>query len=144
MARVKIVFPDQVPLFTTNIPVRITDINYSGHVGNDSFLSMVHDIRTQWLRSHGFDELDAGGVGLIMADVMMTYKGEAFYGDVFKAELFVTEITATSFVVLYRLSTEREGKQKEILHARTCIACFDFQQRKVKPMTEILSSLLRG
>ena len=50
MARIKIELPDNFP-FTTSIPVRITDINYGGHVGNDTVLSIIHEARMQFLKS---------------------------------------------------------------------------------------------
>ena len=91
MARVKLKFPDENPLFTTIIPVRVNDLNYYNHVGNDSVLTIVHEARMQFLRSHGFDEINAGGVSLIMADVMIAYKGESFYGDSLTIDLFAEE-----------------------------------------------------
>ena len=64
MGRVKLKFPDNNPLFTTAIYVRIGDINFGGHVGNDAILSIIHEARVQMLRSHGYDELNAGGNSL--------------------------------------------------------------------------------
>ena len=42
MARIKLNMPENY-LFRTEIPIRITDINYGAHVGNDSLLSIIHD-----------------------------------------------------------------------------------------------------
>jgi acyl-CoA thioester hydrolase len=142
MARVKINFPDHDPLFRTTIPVRIGDINYGGHVGNDSFLSLVHEVRMQWLRSKGYDELNAGGVSLIMADVMIAYKAEAFYGDELEAEVYAGEITNTSFDLLYCFSTMRNGGRNDVLHAKTGMICFDYQARRIRPMTDPLRTLI--
>ena len=63
------------------IPIRITDLNYGGHVGNDTILSLLHGARVQFLAHHGFKELEAAGVGLIMSDVAIEFKNELFYGD---------------------------------------------------------------
>jgi len=49
MARTKIEIPDQL-IATLNIPVRITDINYGDHVGNDAFVAIIHEARMQWLQ----------------------------------------------------------------------------------------------
>ena len=53
MARIKIEFPEKFA-YSTNIPVRITDINYGGHVGNDAILSLIHEARMQFLENHGY------------------------------------------------------------------------------------------
>ena len=53
MPRIKIDLPGSFT-FITEIPVRITDLNYGGHVGNDTVLSIIHESRMQWLASIGF------------------------------------------------------------------------------------------
>ena len=49
MARVKLQLPANF-LFSTEIPIRISDINYGGHLGNDAVLSIVHEARIQFLQ----------------------------------------------------------------------------------------------
>ena len=77
MARIKILLPDKFS-FSTSIPIRITDLNYGGHVGNDSILSLIHEARMQFLNEFGFTEMEFGGVSLIMSDVAMEFKNEIF------------------------------------------------------------------
>jgi acyl-CoA thioester hydrolase len=142
MGRVKLIFPAENPLFTATISVRIGDINYGGHVGNDAVLSIIHEARMQWLSSFGYTELNAGGNSLIMADVMIAYKGEAFYGDVLTVDMFATEIAEYSFDLLYRITTERVGKTANIAHAKTGMVCFDYETRKVVVMKDELRKFL--
>jgi len=140
--RVRIAFPETPPLFETVVPVRIGDINYGGHMGNDAFLSVMHEARMQWLRRHGCDELRAGGVSLIMADVRIAYKAEAFYGDELLVRLYVADSTDRSFSLLYRISTLREGRQTDVVHAGTTMVCFDYATRSVARMTDALGAML--
>ena len=142
MGRVKIKFPDENPLFITAIPVRITDINYGGHLGNDRLLSVVHEARVQALSVAGLTELEAGGHGLIMADVMIAYRGEAFYGDELRISLWADEVTARTFDLLYQISVQKAGSEKEIAHAKTGMVCFDYNTRKVTAMSTALKSFL--
>jgi len=144
MARVKLKFPDENPLFITTIPVRVGDLNYGNHVGNDAVLSIIHEARMQFLYSSGFTEMNAGGVGLIMADVMIAYKGESFYGDVLNVEIFADEITEFSFDLLYRIRTQRNNKAAEIAHAKTGMVCFEYASRKVVAMPTPLQTFLKG
>ncbi len=144
MGRVKIKFPDQKPLHISSIPVRISDINYGNHLGNDSLLSVIHESRMQMLAQWGYDELHAGGVALIMADVMIAYRGEAFYGDVLSVSLFAEELTGHSFDLLYQITTEREGNVIDIAHAKTGMITFDYGTRKIIPMTNELKNRLTG
>ena len=79
MSRFKIEQPDSWH-FETQIPVRITDLNYGGHVGNQHFLTYMHEARVQWLTQEGWSEMDVEGVGLIMSDAAMRFRREIFYG----------------------------------------------------------------
>lgn len=140
MSRIKIKFPEQNALFTTTIPVRIGDLNYGAHVGNDAVLSIIHESRVQWLKKHNYTELNVAGVGLIMADSAIVYKGEGFYGDVFEIEIFVDDLTNVSFDLLYKIQTEKDGKA--IAVAKTGMVCFDYDSRKVTAMPDELKRVL--
>jgi acyl-CoA thioester hydrolase len=142
MGRVKIKFPTEKPLFQVIIPVRISDINYGNHLGNDSLLSIIHESRMQLLSQWGYDELNAGGTALIMADVAIAYKGEAFYGDKLTVNIHIDEMTDRSFNILYHITTERDGQLKDIAHAKTGMLCFDYTLRKIDVVTEELKGHL--
>lgn len=144
MSRVKVKFPDEKPLLTVTIPVRIGDINYGGHIGNDSVLSIIHEARVQLLASFGMTEMNAGGVGLIMADVAIAYKGEGFYGDTLAVDIYATEFSSVSFDLLYHISTLRNGAKTDIAHAKTGMVCFDYNIRKVTALPEELKSRLEN
>lgn len=142
MARVKIAFPDYNPLFTTTIQVRISDINYGNHVGNDAILSIIHEARMQMLHNSGYTEMNAGGNSMIMADVMIAYKAEAFYGDALTVKVYAGEATGSAFSLLYHISAVRNDKQTDIAHAKTGMVCFDYDKRKIAAMTEELRDFL--
>lgn len=144
MARVKIKFPDEKPLCITNIPVRIGDINYGGHMGNDAVLSVIHEARMQCLAQWGYDELHAGGVSLIMADVMIAYRGEGFYGDILEVAIYADDITDRSFDLLYDIRTTRNGVVLAIAQAKTGMVCFDYETRKIAAVTKDLKNRLQG
>jgi acyl-CoA thioester hydrolase len=144
MARVKIKFPAEKPLYTVTIPVRIGDVNYGGHVGNDAILSIVHEARVQLLRHWGYTELNAGGNALIMADVMIAYRGEAFYTDILTVQLYAEEIAIRSFDLLYHISTTRNDQVVEIAHAKTGMACFNYTTHQTENLKPELEHKLQG
>jgi YbgC/YbaW family acyl-CoA thioester hydrolase len=138
MARVKIKFPDDKCLIELSIPVRITDINYGGHLGNDALLSIIHEARVQLLQSWGFTELNAGGNSLIMADVAIAYKKEAFYGDILNVKIWAEEIGEKSFDLLYLISCNRNGQTQDIGHVKTGLVCYDYELKKIANLKEAL------
>lgn len=141
MARVKIHLPETFSFFT-QIPVRISDINYGGHVGNDSILSLIHEARLHFLKSFGYTELEFDGVGLIMADAAIEFKGEAFYGDLLKAYVAVEEISRIGFELYYKLV---KGEEETVVAvAKTGMICFDYSKRKVSTIPNEALQKLRG
>jgi acyl-CoA thioester hydrolase len=144
MARVKIVFPDKRPLYTALIAVRIGDINYGGHAGNDAILSIIHEARIQALHHAGASELDAFGNSVIMADVMIAYKAESFYGDVLHVAIYTGEITDRSFDLLYSITTMRNDQTLLIAEGKTGMVCFDYATRKIALMGAGLRDWLQG
>ena len=130
MARIKISIPDK-SFFTTEIPVRITDLNYGNHVGNDTILSMIHEARVQFLSSHGYSELNLGGTSLIMGDVAIEFKAELFYGDTIKVSVCADEFSRVGFDLFYKLEKNQDDKTILVATAKTGMVCFDYNSRKV-------------
>jgi len=136
MARIKIDLPDKF-FFTTTIPIRITDINFGGHVGNDTILSIIHESRAKFLTHHGYHELDLAGVGTIMSDVAIEYKNQTYYGDEIIASVAVGEVTKVAFDLFYRLEKKStDGKLIPVALAKTWMVCYDYEQKKVTAIPE--------
>jgi acyl-CoA thioesterase FadM len=129
MDRIKINLPDSFS-FSTNIQIRITDVNYGGHVGNDSFLSLIHEARLQFLASKGFSEINVMGVGLIMADAGIEFKREMLYGDTVKISVAATNFDRIGFDLFYLLEVEKDGIAAIAGKAKTGMMCFDYINKK--------------
>src|SRR4029077_51039 len=130
MPRNKIELPEHFT-FETKIPVRITDLNYGGHVGNDNVLSIIHEIRVQFLKSKGYEEFNIAGVGLIMSDVAIEFKSELFYGDDIKAAVAVTGFSKIGFDIFYKLEKQRNDKTILVVTAKTGMICYDYARKKI-------------
>jgi len=141
MARIKIEFPEKV-IGIVSIPVRITDINYGNHVGNDSFISIIHEARVQWLKQHNFSELNIDGASLIMSDLAIEFKKESFYGDIIEIKLGAGEMSRVSFELYYQLSTSRNNETVLLANAKTGMVCYDYTVKKVTALPEVLKQLL--
>ena len=141
MPRIKL---NELPVypFSTEIPVRITDINYGGHLGNDSLLSLIHEARIQFLASLGYSELDCGGVSLIMTDSAIVYKTEVFAGDVLKFEIGAYEISRTGFRISYKITKRRDNVLAAL--AETGMLAFDYKNKKLSPLPKPTIERLRS
>jgi len=143
MARIKIDFPDNIIAFI-KLKVRIGDINYGNHVGNDAFVSLIHEARLQWLLQNNFSEINAGGTGLIMADLGIEYKKEAYYGEEILIEIGTGEIARVSFELYYQLSTERNQEKVLLAKAKTGMVCYNYDLKKTVSVPESLQLILQA
>ncbi|MFV0604733.1 MAG: acyl-CoA thioesterase [Niabella sp.] len=141
MPRIKIVLPETFS-FTTSISVRITDVNYGGHVGNDAILSLLHEARMQFLAKYGYSEMNMGGSGLIMADVAIEFKQEAFYGDDLKISVTASDFGRVNFDIFYKVEKEVEGKKILVAVAKTGMLCYDYALKKLTRVPEEVFSKL--
>lgn len=136
MRRIKLELPEHFS-FLTQIPIRITDINYGGHAGNDSILAMLHEARIQFLQQFAYNEKDFAGVGLIMNDVVIEFKKELFYGDVVDVAVTANAFERVSFDIVYKLTTHRNGKHIIAATAKTGMVCFDYNSKKIISVPEV-------
>lgn len=143
MSRIKIEIPEKV-IGTFSIPIRITDINYGSHVGNDAFAGIVHEARMQWLHQYGYTELSIEGIGLIMCDLAIEFRNESFYGDEIELQLSVGDITRVGFDLFYRLFAKRNTGNVLLAHAKTGMVCYDYAAKKVADIPGKLKTILAG
>ena len=141
MARLKINIPEKM-LASFIIPLRITDINYGNHVGNNAFVEIIHEARMQFLNQNGLAELNPSGTSLIMSELLVEYKKEAFYKDELTVSVFSGEISRAGFELFYLISAMRDNQRIIIAHAKTGMVCYNYQTKKVQAITEELRSIL--
>ncbi len=141
MARIKIEMPVSI-IAAFQIPIRIADINYGNHVGNDAFVSVIHEARMQWLLQYGYNELNIEGIGLIMSDLALEFKNESFYGDVVEVKLGTGEISKVGFELYYQLFTKRNAEIILLANAKTGMVCYDYDAKKVAAIPDKLKTIL--
>ncbi|MBL0742504.1 acyl-CoA thioesterase [Chryseolinea lacunae] len=139
MARIQLQLPDKF-LYETEIAIRISDLNYGGHLGHDTLLTLLQETRVNFYRTLGIkDELSLEGtVGQVIADVGVQYKSEVFFGDTLMVQLGVADIHKFGFDMVYRVTQKTSGKDVAI--AKTGIVCFDYATRKIAPVPASLFS----
>lgn len=137
MSRVHHDLPEK-SIFTTEIAVRATDLNYGGHVGNDTILSFMQEARVQFYRALGFkNELSIeGSVGQIITDAAIQYKSESFLGDVLMVRIAVADFNKYGFDMFYIIENKATGKS--VVIGKTGIVCFDYGKRKIATIPDIL------
>ncbi len=138
MARIKIIIPGKI-IFSVKIPVRINDINYGNHLGNDALVGIIHEARVQWLQHLTYSELNIDGVGLIMAALAVEYKKESFYGDILVINMSADEISKVSFNLYYSILNQQNVL---IANAKTEMVCYNYSKNAIAGLPEKFKQIL--
>jgi acyl-CoA thioester hydrolase len=133
MGRIKLEMPSTY-IFKTEMDIRISDINYGGHLGNDAVMSLAHEARFRFLASNNYSEKNVEGLGLIMIDAVIIYKNEAFWADHVLVEMAINDISRIGFDLYYRIINT--DSKKEIANIKTGMAFFNYDIRKIASTPE--------
>jgi len=119
---------DGVTLHSVSLDVRVTDLNYGNHLGNDAVLGYLHQGRASLLDAFGWREADVGGVGLIMRSCQIDFLAEGFLFDELRLDVGLTMMGRARCQFAYRLV--RLAGAVVIATATTEMAFFDYETRK--------------
>jgi acyl-CoA thioesterase FadM len=115
--------------FKMEIPVMIEHVNYGGHLGNDSVLSLLHEARIRYLNQQNLAETNPY-FALYMIECHIQYISEAHYGDIILAYVGADKIKRSFCDFYYQFWHQQE--KREIARATTKMAFID---RKKNQMT---------
>lgn len=132
MARLNLQFPEQQYFYTTQLTVRVTDINGANHLGNDSMISMISEARARFLYEFGIRETEQDSVGIIVTDLATTYRAEAHARDQLLFEVGVMDFNDYGGDITFRIS--RPADQTLVAMAKSGFVFFSYRDKKVISM----------
>jgi acyl-CoA thioesterase FadM len=112
----------------TTLEIRVGDINYGGHMGNDKALLVFHDARLQFLESLGFSEKNIGGPGIIMRDAHVLFRKEVYLHDVLTVDVGIENVSSSSFEMLYTI--RRISDDAVVFTGSTGLVAFDYEKKR--------------
>ncbi len=125
-------------LFSTDIPVLITDINYGRHLGNDRMVGIIHEARVRFLKHFGHSEFDIQGRSLILSALAVKYLKECFHGDMLSIQVGIGDISKARVDMIYDIKNQNETC---VCLASTTLAFIDYETKKVLTVPEFFMSL---
>ena len=134
MARVKL-SPLDGYRFSYQTQIRITDLNYGGHLGNDSVVTLMQEARARMLNELKFSDSDLGDgkTGFVQADLIVNYLQEGFSFEDINILMDITDVGVRHFRVCYQFIKDN----KPMILAETGMVGFDFESRKAVPLPEV-------
>ena len=137
MPRKNINLPDTF-IFSTEIPIRIGDINRRNHLSNTAYLVISEEARKRFFTSLGF--ADDGMPGYIITDTTIIYLNQAYYGHDLKVDIGSKSVTAKALSLVYRISDAETGV--ELARVESGMLFYDYRQQKVVVIPEIIRQKL--
>lgn len=134
MARLTLAFPEDQFCFSTQLTVRVTDINGAQHLGNDSMISMISEARARFLFEFGVQETESDGTGIIVTDLATTYRAEAHARDQLLFEVGVMDFNKYGGDVIFRITRPADGKL--VAMAKQGFVFYNYKHGQVVPMPD--------
>jgi len=139
MARIQLDLPERFT-YRTEVTLRVSDMNYAGHMGNDTVMSLLHEARSRLLKENGCEGQKIEGLGLVVADAVVIYKAQAHYADVMVIEMTARDFNRYGCDLVYRISNRDTAA--EIARAKTGIVFFNYDQGRVNGVPERFFELI--
>lgn len=114
------------------VEVRFSDTDAMGHVNNASYLTYAEIARGAYYEAATGEQLHLGvhgaEEGMILAEIRMTYRSAAFFGETITIETRVERIGRTSFTMVHRLTApeSRYGPARLIAIADSVLVSYDY------------------
>lgn len=126
--------------FSYAITVQPRDINYGGHLGVDSLVSIIGTARAHIFKSAGLSELNLGdgGTGIIMTDCVVNLKAEGFMFDNLQVYTHIGEFTKSGFRFFHKVA---RGDTIVAL-AEMGFLAYDYASRKVASVPKTFATEL--
>ena len=124
------------------VEVRLSDTDAMGHVNNARYLTYVEIARVAYyervtgnalpIGTHGAEE------GMILAEIRVSYRSPAFYGETIAVETRVERIGRTSFGMAHRMTApeSRYGPARLIAVADSVLVAYDYQEEQPIPVPD--------
>ena len=100
------------------IAVRFADTDAMGHVNNATYLTYCEGARLRYWTDVTREPITHGHGGaesLILAEARITYRAQAFYGEVITVQTRATRIGRSSFTLEHRLLAAAPGGQARLV-----------------------------
>ncbi len=112
--------------------VHFRDLDALGHVNNVVYASWLESARVRYYLD--LMQVPLSEVGLILAELTISYKAPAYFGERMAVGVRVSSIGTKSFVMDYMIV--REGDERVIATARTVQVCYDYKRGVTVPVSD--------
>ena len=127
MPRIQYDLPEPF-VFSTELPIYTSHINWGGHLDNAQLLGLVGEARSRFFLWLDYEERRVEDCSIVIGDVLAQYKSEALYGETMLVHLAVTDFNRYGFDMAFQMTDKASGR--EVARGKHGIVFFDYAVRK--------------
>ena len=127
--------------FQIDISVRISDINYGGHLGHAELIKITHQARLKFFSKFGLSENNIEGAGVIVKHLSVEYKAEAFFDEMLTIHIRIAEITKTYCIFSYEIFKNNTIRAASVLET---ILFMNYKSRRIVRVPQAIHNLKKG
>lgn len=121
--------------FFKSLEIRYGDLDPQGHVNNARYLTYLEQARVAYLiHLNLWDGQSFTDLGMILADVHITYRAPLLFGNQIQVGVHVTRLGGKSMTMEYVI--EDSQTHQELAHAATVLVAYDYRQNQTIPLPD--------
>ena len=130
-----------LPEFNIDMDVRITDINYGGHLGHAELIKITHQARLKLFSKYSLKEDDLNGTGIIVKNLSVNYQGEAFFDDTLHISISIDNIDKASCDFLYKITKNLNARVATVMEK---VLFMNYTTRKIARTPQVILDLKKS
>lgn len=133
MPRIQYDLPESF-VFSTELPIYTSHINWGGHLDNAQLLSLVGEARSRFFLWLDYEERRVEDCSIVIGDALVQYKSEALYGETMLVHLAVTDFNRYGFDMAFQMIDKATGR--EVARGKQGVVFIGLADKKISPLPE--------
>lgn len=133
MPRIQYSLPEHF-IFSTEMQIYTSHINWGGHLDNAQLLTLVSEARVRFFQWLGYTEGQIENCSIVVGDMLVQYKSEAFHGETMVIKIAPADFNRYGFDLAFHLSDQASGR--EVARGKQGIVFIDVAEKKVAAVPE--------
>ncbi|MBP8840202.1 MAG: thioesterase family protein [Giesbergeria sp.] len=133
MPRIQYDLPEPF-VFSTELPIYTSHINWGGHLDNAQLLGLVGEARARFFLWLDYEEGRVENCSIVIGDVLAQYKSEAFYGETMVVKLAAIDFNRYGFDLAFQMTDRASGR--EVSRGKQGVVFIGLADKKISPLPE--------
>lgn len=133
MPRIQYDLPESF-VFSTELSIYTSHINWGGHLDNAQLLSLVGEARSRFFLWLDYEERRVEDCSIVIGDALVQYKSEALYGETMLVHLAVTDFNRYGFDMAFQMTDKATGR--EVARGKQGVVFIGLADKKISPLPE--------